>query len=499
VSKSTPNEQTLFQPEKIKLYFDEYIEVKNPSRNVIISPPMDPKPAYEVGSDYLEIDFTEADSFLAETTYSLNFDNAISDFNEGNAVENLIFVFSTGSYLDSLSLQVKIVTEEEKPAEGITVMLYSDTASDSVVINSLPTYFSKTNAEGLAKLQYLKPGTYKVFALQDDNLTLKYDIPGAPVAFLKDPVTLEADSTASLDLSLFVPSPVPKMTRKPFLKNNAYVGVFNPSDTFVHCKLVPDAVEIGRQWKKDSLYIWVKPGEEPDSLIWVTDNEEQIRRDTLPPLIEIDTFPIQSRSKSLTFIDQQASVLWNQPITSISDSAFFIQDSLGQRFNFSVKEHKPFMTVIQFEVDSIPIASRKLLVLPQQIQSSYGYVLSDTLSWSFSVKEVENLSELILNLRFPDSTVQYIGHLMKNNSVVKERRFTGQNEYLWEIPFLEPSSYQLKVYLDRNKNGRQDGGDYWKSRQAEPAKTFSLEPLRENWTIEEEIDWDYEAGSKELN
>jgi len=115
------------------------------------------------------------------------------------------------------------------------------------------------------------------------------------------------------------------------------------------------------------------------------------------------------------------------------------------------------------------------------------------------VKEVENLSELILNLRFPDSTVQYIGHLMKNNSVVKERRFTGQNEYLWEIPFLEPSSYQLKVYLDRNKNGRQDGGDYWKSRQAEPAKTFSLEPLRENWTIEEEIDWDYEAGSKELN
>lgn len=499
VDESTANEQTLFRPEKIRLVFDEYITVQNPNQNVIISPPLDPKPSFQVGSDYLEIDFSAADSLLDETTYSFNLDNAISDFNEGNPVENLVFVFSTGPYLDSLSLRVTVVDKDKKPAEGITVMLYSGTPSDSVVVKSLPTYFSKSNAEGVAHLQYLQAGTYKVFALKDDNLTLKYDIPGAPIAFRKDPITLTEDTLDSLTLSLFVPSPVPKITRKPFLKNNAYVGVFNPMDTSIRCQIEPGNREVSRQWVQDSLYIWTQVSDPSDSIVWITDNEESIRKDTLAPLVDVDTVSIQSRSKSLRFFNKSTTVIWNQPIEDVSDSTFFAADSLGTRYYFSVADHNPLKTRIQFEDDSIPTTSRDLLVLPGSIQSTYGYTLTDTLKWSFSVKQPEELSELILNLNFPDSTAQYVGQLIKNNAVVKERSFDGQNKYLWEIPFLEPGSYGLKIYWDQNRNGRQDGGDYWKSRQAEPAKTFSLEPLRENWTIEEEIDWEYEAGSKELN
>jgi uncharacterized protein (DUF2141 family) len=497
--KSSPNKQTEYRPKTIKLYFDEYIEIKNPDRNVIISPPLDPKPSYKAGADFIEVDFSEADSLRAHTTYSLNFDNAISDFNEGNPVENLLFVFSTGEYLDSLSLRVEIENAEKKPAQGITVMLYGETGDDSVVVNSIPTYFSKTNDEGVATLKYLKEGTYKVFALQDDNLTLKYDIPDAPVAFAKEPIYLRADSTPTLKLSLFVPTPIPKITRKPFIKNNAYVGVFNPYDTTVSCRLIPESIELARRWMKDSLYIWLDPSPSRDSIVWVTNNGENLRRDTLAPLQKLDTLPVRSTVKNLDFINREASLSWNQPIAQVSDSAFFVQDSLGRRFFFSILDHTPLKTRIQFQVDSIPISSRELMVLPGSITSVYNYTLSDTLRWRFSVKKPEDLSELILNLKVADSSYHYIGRVQKSNAVIHQKLFTGQNEYLWALPFLEPGAYSLQLFWDQNKNGRLDGGDYWKSRQAEPSQTFSLEPLRANWTIEEEIEWKYETGSKEPN
>ncbi len=499
VSKSTANEQTQFRPDKIKLYFDEYIEVQNPGRNVIISPPLDPKPSYQVGSDHIEVDFSEADTLLSETTYSLNFDNAISDFNEGNPVENMLFVFSTGEFLDSLNLEVEVINQEGKPQEGITVMLYSETSEDSVVVKNLPTYFTKSNAQGIAKLQYLKGGVYKIFALQDDNLTLKYDIPGAPIAFLKDPVLVEADSTDVLKLQLFVPNPPTQMTRKPILRKNAYTGVFNQIDTSVFCEILPRSAELARRWRKDSLFIWLQPNIQEDSLIWTMDNGEDIRRDTLPTLTEIDTVPIRGSGKSIKFVNRTATVLWNQPMQSVGDSTFFIQDSSGQKVFFAVSSHTPLKTYLRLEKDSLPIPSRTILALPGRLESVYKYTNTDTLRWTFSVVKQEDLSELVLNLNFPDTTEHYVGQLMKSNTVVRERLFTGQNAYIWEIPFLEPSSYQLKIYLDRNKNGRLDGGDYWKGLQAEIWKEYPLEALRANWTIEEEIEWENETGSEESN
>lgn len=499
VSKSTKNEQTQFRPDKIKLYFDEYIEVQNPERNVIISPPLDPKPSYEVGSDHIEIDFSEADTLLPETTYSLNFDNAISDFNEGNPVEDLLFVFSTGDLLDSLQLEAEVVNAEGKPQEGITVMLYSETGNDSVVVNNLPTYFSKTNAEGIAKLRYLKGGEYKVFALQDDNLTLKYDIPGAAVAFLKQAVHIEPDSIQKVKLQLFVPASPTQMTRQPFLKKNAYVGVFNPLDTTVSCSLSPRSAELARRWNQDSLYIWIQPNVQTDSLVWTMDTRESIRRDTLLAPTVFDTIPIRGFAKTVKFVNGRATLSWNQPLRSVADSAFFVQDSLGQKFHFSVSSHSALKTHIRLDKDSIPMPSRTLMVLPGRLESEYNYTNMDTLQWTFSVVKEEDLSELILNLRFPDTTEHYVGQIMKSNTVVRERLFTGQNEYIWEIPFLEPSSYRLKIYHDSNKNRRQDGGDYWKGRQAEIWKEFPLETLRANWTIEEEIEWENETGSEESN
>lgn len=497
--KSTANEQTNYTPKSIVLYFDEYVEVQNPGRNVIISPPLDPKPDYEVGSDYLKIDFTKADSLQKNTTYSLNFDNAVSDFNEGNPVENLLFVFSTGDFLDSLELLVEVIDKEKKPVEGITVMLYPAAENDSVVVKSLPSYFSKTNKQGEANLRYLREGVYKIFGLQDDNLTLKYDIPTAAIAFKKEPIEVTADSLQKVLLQLFTPEPTPQMTKKPFFKNNAYVAVFTPLDTTITCSVSPASAAIARRWQNDSLYIWLDPTMNLDSLVWTSDIREKLRRDTLAAPSSIDTFPIRGLTKSLAFINKKASLSWNQPMELLSDSTFFVQDSSGQRFYLTTSEQKYLRVDVQLPLDSLPTPSREMIALPGQLRSYYGYTNKDTLRWSFKSVEEADLSELKLILRFPDSIAHYRIQLIKGSTVVKERLCTRQNEYIWDIPLLEPGSYKVKIYEDQNQNGRQDGGDYWKGQQAEPWKEYSLESLRANWTIEEEIEWENETGSKESN
>ena len=498
IEKSTPNEKTQFIPERIRLTFDEYIEVQNPTRNVIISPPIDPKPEYDVGPDYLEIDFSSVDSLQSNTTYSLNFDNAVTDFNEGNPVENLLFVFATGPYLDSLELDVEVVNQEGAKQEGITVMLYDKLGNDSVVVNSLPKYFSKTDKQGRAKLQYLKDGIYKVFALNDENLTLKYDIPNASIGFLKEPIAVMPDTSTSLRLEVFTPKEPPKLNRPPFVKGNAVVGVFNPPDTFVYCSVLPSEAEMTRSWVEDSLKIWLPPGLEYDSLVWVTDNGEQIRRDTIAVAENIDTVGIEGREKRIQFKNNSATFRWNQPLTAPGDSVLFAEDTLGQRYYLKVEQSQFLESKFKIP-DSLPFPTGVLTVLPNQLFSVYGYSNRDTLSWDYEVLQKEELSELILQLRFPDSTAQYVAQLRKSNEVISKRLLMGQNEYLWELPYLNPGSYTVSIYEDENKNERRDGGDYWKGRQAERAKEFSLQPLKPNWTLEEEIEWENETGSKESN
>lgn len=496
--KSTPNEKTQFIPERIRLTFDEYIEVQNPTRNVIISPPLDPTPEYDVGPDYLEIDFSSVDSLQSNTTYTLNFDNAVADFNEGNLVENLLFVFSTGPYLDSLQLDAEVVNQEGAKQEGITVMLYDEMDNDSVVVNSLPKYFSKTNKQGRAQLRYLKGGLYKVFALKDENLTLKYDIPNASIGFLKEPVSVMPDTSATLRLELFTPKELPKLSRPPFARGNAVVGVFNPPDTFVYCSVLPSEAEMTRTWVEDSLKIWISPDLDYDSLVWVTDNGEQIRRDTIAVAQMIDTVGIEGREKSVQFKNNSATIRWNQPIQAPGDSVLFAEDTLGRRYYLKSEHHKYLASRFAIR-DSLPFPTGVLTILPNQLFSVYGYSNRDTLSWNYEVLPKEELSELILQLRFPDSTAQYVAQLRKGNEVISKRTLVGQNEYIWELTYLNPGSYSVRIYEDSNKNGRRDGGDYWKGRQAERAREFSLQPLKPNWTLEEEIDWENETGSKRSN
>ncbi|MFT4526467.1 MAG: hypothetical protein ACI85F_002640 [Bacteroidia bacterium] len=194
---------TNFSGNTIEIEFDEYIKLHEPANQILISPPQQKSPEYLIKKKNLIVKFK--DSLLENTTYTINFGEAIRDNNEGNVLGRLTYVFSTGSYLDSMQVQGKVVNAiDGSAAEEILVMLY-DQDVDSLPLDTLPRYFARTDEQGNFKLSNLKNTDYKVFALKDENANYIYDNPEESIAFLDSMVTPDLaparPDTAVLDSS----------------------------------------------------------------------------------------------------------------------------------------------------------------------------------------------------------------------------------------------------------------------------------------------------------
>jgi len=138
VEKSTPNLQTSFTKQPIVLTFDEWVDLQDVYNQVVVSPPIEGSPDIRIRKKSVVFEFPEEARLKDSATYIVNFGEAVQDITEKNPAEDLRFVFSTGPYIDSLSLQVEIVDAfTGDPVEGVLVMLY-DQLQDSVVYKELP-------------------------------------------------------------------------------------------------------------------------------------------------------------------------------------------------------------------------------------------------------------------------------------------------------------------------------------------------------------------------
>jgi hypothetical protein len=179
------NHSVSFTGKKIEITFDEYITLENANQNVLISPPLNEKPDIKLKNKTVVIKFKET---LAEnTTYTINFGTAIKDLHEGNEFKDYVYSFSTGDYIDTLSIAGKVLNaEDKKPIENAYVSLYSADHDnlDSLPLSAKPDYITKTDKEGNFRLDGLADKKYLVFALKDVNSNLYFDQPNEEVAFL---------------------------------------------------------------------------------------------------------------------------------------------------------------------------------------------------------------------------------------------------------------------------------------------------------------------------
>lgn len=168
VMKSIPENGSLgFSKKEIQVDFDENISLEKLTENLVISPPQKKNPDIRAQGRRLAVRFDE--DLEENTTYTLNFGNALVDLNEKNPLPNFRFSFSTGDFIDTLSVSGILVNAEDlNPVSGIFVGIYAE-HDDSVFTQKPFLRVGKTDEDGYFSIDNIKEGTYQIFALGDNN------------------------------------------------------------------------------------------------------------------------------------------------------------------------------------------------------------------------------------------------------------------------------------------------------------------------------------------
>ena len=169
---------------KINIYFDEFIKLDNPSEKVVVSPPQLEQP--EIKGAGRRIQISLVDSLKANTTYTIDFSDAISDNNEGNPMGNYTYSFSTGAAIDTMEVSGHVLESENlEPVKGILVGLYADHA-DSAFRTKPMLRVSRTDSRGRFVIKGVASGSYRIYALQDQDGDYKFSQKSEKIAFSHD-------------------------------------------------------------------------------------------------------------------------------------------------------------------------------------------------------------------------------------------------------------------------------------------------------------------------
>lgn len=176
---------TNFNAKKITLTFNEYVEARDIQQNLVVNPL--PKNLPNVDYKLQNVFVTLKDSLEPNTTYTINFGNAIKDVNEGNLAKNKTYTFSTGNYIDSNSISGKVIIANTGKTDSSLVAVLYDNLNDSAVKKLKPKYLVKLDGKGFFKFTNLPAAKFNLFILPNDY-SKKYDDSTKVFAFLDKPI-----------------------------------------------------------------------------------------------------------------------------------------------------------------------------------------------------------------------------------------------------------------------------------------------------------------------
>lgn len=182
---ATPAEKsTHIDKRNIRINFNEFVKIDNPTQNVVVSPPQLEVP--EIKGEGKSINVKLIDKLQPNTTYTIDFSNAISDNNEGNPLGNFTYSFSTGNHIDTLEVAGYVVQAADlEPVKGILVGLYAD-LSDTAFKTKPMLRVSRTDSRGHFIIRGIAPGKYRVYALQDADGNYSFNQRSEMLAFNHD-------------------------------------------------------------------------------------------------------------------------------------------------------------------------------------------------------------------------------------------------------------------------------------------------------------------------
>ena len=495
VEESSPNYETNFVKTDIELIFDEYINLKDGASQIVISPPLTYPPKIASRLKKLKIAFDEKEDLKEDVTYIVNFGKSITDYNESNELLNFTYVFSTGDYIDSLSMTGTVIdAETSEPVKDAFVFLYID-HQDSIVYQEKPFYFATTDEGGTYRINNLRPDTFKVVALLDNNLDFFFDSQSEYIGYIDSLIILDDTLKSGIDLQIFKETgPSSYRSYEVDEQGKAKLEFLGPvqGDEI----RVLDSVEHVITYDEGStiLYLWYLPSSRRSLRYEVLRNS---MLDTVSLRVNtrttdtLENVRIRSLSSSPNVGLHPALPLvitFDRPIRSVDTSFISIVDTLNAisvKPNISISEDAPDEVIMDtpWEGDAEFIME----LYPGAITDFFGKT-HDTISRNFFVAQETDFGSIEVMLIDTDS-IQYAITLIKGDKRLKTLIWnTASSQDNLSFEKLEPAVYELEVVFDIIPNGIWDPGSYLEHRQSEEKYTITLPDLRANWVHEENID-----------
>jgi len=488
-----PNQTIYFKSAKIRLKFREYVNLKSPQQQIRISPllPED----LEIMGKGKEVVIEGLDSLKENTTYIISFGSSLTDLTEGNENKDFKYVFSTGSYIDSLELQGRLNDAYTgEPEKDMLVVLYSTDRKaqrDSLLYKIRPEYYAFSNEEGEFNMTNMRSGKYLLAAFMDKEGDFKLNARAVKMGFWTDTIDLQPDSVYAYQVFTYDPSPK-------FRFINARHGAlgeisFNfsaPMDSAF--KIEPLNVP------SDSAYF--KFAKERDTLYY----RFRFKRDSINFKLNFDSL----------FVDSIISVRirdYDEPKLKITapNKEFRKKDTVFIYSNLQINKWHIDSTQFYTPKDTLkrlPLkdsSREKRWFYPPPHQSKFSVMfkrgaaehsstnrLKDSLRFNFELKSGEDLGSLAFNVK-ADSALPYILQILKeNDSPYRMVPFRDSTRVVFKNEF--PQKFKAFLIRDLNEDGEWTTGNFNKGIQPEIRIPYTEElEIRANWELD--LDWIYRS------
>ncbi|WP_425076659.1 Ig-like domain-containing protein [Psychroserpens sp. S379A] len=493
ITKVIPeNFSTNFKGNEIRIYFNEFIKVKDLQKQLIISPPMDTEPTITpLGNASRYIKIVINDTLEDNTTYAFNFGQSIVDNNEENPYDYYRYVFSTGDVIDSLSVKGTIVDAEKlKPDNFVSVMLYEldSTYTDSTVYKQKPKYITNT-LDSLTKfsIDNIKEGQYKLIALKDENGNFTYQQKSDKIGFYEGVVSVPTDTTYTL--KLFKEELDFDVARPKQIAGQRIAFGYQGDDKDMTIEMLGDTPKgfekrITKDNTKDTLYYWYKPKIEIDSARFVIRNKTFI--DTLTHKfrdIEKDSLEINALQLGTLNFNEDFEIISATPFNTIDQDQVTIldKDSIEVPFTTSFDKLK---NKYSFKFEKKESENYNIQMLPNTFEDFFGNV-NDTLSFTLRTKKLADYTNI--RVRLENAVYPVIVQLTTEKGEVKYEQFATEAR-LFDFKNLDPNKYYIRVIYDTNGNQKWDSGNFLLQRQPERVSyAKGIIDGRAGWDYPEEV------------
>ena len=396
VAAAPGDSSTNFSGNRITLNFDEFVDVQNVFENVLVSPTPTNVPV--ITSHFKTVNIRLKDTLEPNTTYSINFGNALKDVNEGNVYKEFTYVFSTGRRLDQNTLSGRVLMAETGKIDTTLLVVLHRNLEDSAVAKDKPRYIAKLDGKGNFTFRNLSAGTFALYAVPND-FSRHYDDTTKPFAFADSVVNTTQNTSVTL-----------------------YAYQLAKSDTAVKTTQPANANRKNKDKQEKQLKFQTNLESGNQSLL------NNLELTFGQPIKTYDTTKVTLVNKDFSLVNSYS----------------IVADTNNTRF--TIAYNWP------------PGTDFNLIIDKDAFTDSAGLTLARNDTIKFSTKQNEDYGSVRIRFRNLDLSKNPVLQIVQNDKIIESSPLTTSE---WSRKLYNPGDYDLRILYDDNKNGKWDPGKFF--------------------------------------